>query len=161
MAAGSNLLIFNIGKMKKILYILTAIAALLFASSCEKESGVLNQLAGDWHCTMVESGVTQDVYLSLGADGQFEMYQKTGDGPYWYSTGKYTLDAEAMVLSGMYSDKYPWKYSYKVAVSASSLEMTAVENEAYVVSYSKETIPAEVRAKSLPLTKSESAELFL
>ena len=147
--------------MKKILYIISAIATLLFASSCEKESGVLNQLAGEWHCTVEESGVTQDVYLSLGTDGQFEMYQKTGEGPYWYSSGKYTLDTETMVLSGVYSDKYPWKYSYKVAVSASSLQMTAVENEAYVVSYSKETIPAEVCAKSLPLTKSESAELFL
>lgn len=147
--------------MKKILYIISAIATLLFASSCEKESGVLNQLAGEWHCTVEESGVTQDVYLSLGTDGQFEMYQKTGEGPYWYSSGKYTLDTETMVLSGVYSDKYPWKYSYKVAVSASSLQMTAVENETYVVSYSKETIPAEVRAKSLPLTKSESAELFL
>ena len=147
--------------MKKILYIISAIATLLFASSCEKESGVLNQLAGEWHCTVEESGVTQDVYLSLGTDGQFEMYQKTGEGPYWYSSGKYTLDTETMVLSGVYSDKYPWKYSYKVAVSASSLQMTAVENETYVVSYSKETIHAEVRAKSLPLTKSESAELFL
>ena len=147
--------------MKKILYIISAIATLLFASSCEKESGVLNQLAGEWHCTVEESGVTQDVYLSLGTDGQFEMYQKTGEGPYWYSSGKYTLDTETMVLSGVYSDKYPWKYSYKVAVSASSLQMTAVENKTYVVSYSKETIPAEVRAKSLPLTKSESAELFL
>lgn len=147
--------------MKKILYIISAIATLLFASSCEKESGVLNQLAGEWHCTVEESGVTQDVYLSLGTDGQFEMYQKTGEGPYWYSSGKYTLDTETMVLSGVYSDKYPWKYSYKVAVSASSLQMTAVENETYVVSYSKETIPAEVRAKSVPLTKSEPAELFL
>lgn len=147
--------------MKKILYIISAIATLLFATSCEKESGVLNQLAGEWHCTVEDSGVTQDVYLSLEADGQFEMYQKTGEGPYWYTSGKYTLDTESMVLSGVYSDKYPWKYSYKVSVSASSLQMTAVENKTYMVSYSKETIPAEVRAKSLPLTKAESAEFFL
>ena len=121
--------------MKKILYIISAIATLLFASSCEKESGVLNQLAGEWHCTVEESGVTQDVYLSLGTDGQFEMYQKTGEGPYWYSSGKYTLDTETMVLSGVYSDKYPWKYSYKVAGSDLARGTDFARTSAGIVSF--------------------------
>lgn len=152
----------NSDEMKKILYIISAVAALLFAFSCEKDSSrVMNQIAGEWHCTVTDSGVAQDVYLALTADGQFEMYQQTGDGPYWYSAGKYTLDVENMVLSGVYSDKYPWKYSYEISVSGSSLTMTAVENPAYAVTYSKEAIPSEVRSMSLPLTKAEAAELFL
>lgn len=148
-------------EMKKILYIISVIAALLSVCSCEKESGIQSQLAGEWHCTVVENEVTQDVYISFGAGGQFEMYQMTGKGPYWYTSGKYYFDPESNQLSGKYSDGYTWKYSYEVTVSDDTMVMKAVGLEGYSVSYTRTAIPDSVKAKSLPLTKSETVEFIL
>ena len=146
--------------MKKIVLILAV--ALFSAVSCQKDSvRILEQIAGEWHYSAVENGVSEDVYVSFTEDGLFEMYQKIGEGPYWYSAGEYALDAESMVLSGVYTDRYPWKYTYKVSVSDNTLTMSALEQEGYTVTYSRENIPASVRQMSLPLTKSEQVELFL
>lgn len=148
--------------MKKILYIFAFVFAILLAPACQKGGDQLvDELVGDWHCTMQESGVQTDIYLGFAADGTFQMYQKTGDGPYWASAGEYTVDAESKVLSGVYSDRYPWKYSYRISVDARSLTMTAVELDTYVVKYERTSIPEAVREKSLPLTKSESYERYL
>ena len=119
------------------------------------------KLAADWHYTAQENGVAEEVWISFTADGTFEMFQKIGDGPYWYTKGEYALDSKTKVLSGIYSDRYPWKYSYKVSISDKTLEMAAVELEDYKLTYAKETIPAQVREKSLPLTKSEPVVFFL
>lgn len=148
--------------MKKILYMIAAAAVLLLGTSCQKDSDALTaKLAADWHYTAQENGVAEEVWISFTADGTFEMFQKIGDGPYWYTKGEYALDSKTKVLSGIYSDRYPWKYSYKVSINDKTLEMAAVELEDYKLTYAKETIPAQVREKSLPLTKSESVELFL
>ena len=71
------------------------------------------------------------------------------------------MDAESMVLSGVYTDRYPWKYTYKVSVSDKTLTMTAVEQDGHSVTYARESIPVQVRQMSLPLTKSEPVVLFL
>ena len=146
--------------MKKILYIMAA--ALIAALSCQKDGDrVLEQISGEWHYSATESGVAEDVYVAFSEDGTFEIYQKIGEGPYWYSTGDYKLDAESMVLSGVYTDRYPWKYTYKVSVSDKTLTMTAVEQDGHSVTYARESIPVQVRQMSLPLTKSEPVVLFL
>lgn len=137
-------------------------AALVAAVSCQKDGDrVLEQISGEWHYSATESGVAEDVYVAFSEDGTFEIYQKIGEGPYWYSTGDYKLDAESMVLSGVYTDRYPWKYTYKVSVSDKTLTMTAVEQDGHSVTYARESIPAQVRQMSLPLTKSEPVVLFL
>lgn len=139
--------------------LLIAFAAIALAAGCQKESDrMLGDLAGDWHYAAEESGVTEDVWISFTEDGTFEMFQKVGEGPYWRSEGEFTYDADSKVLSGVYSDRYPWKYTYAVSITGSTLEMRAVENDAHAVVYSRETIPASVREKSLPLTKAESVE---
>ena len=148
--------------MKKILYMIAAAAVLLLGTSCQKDSDALTaKLAADWHYTAQENGVAEEVWISFTADGTFEMFQKIGDGPYWYTKGEYALDSKTKVLSGIYSDRYPWKYSYKVSISDKTLEMAAVELEDYKLTYAKETIPAQVREKSLPLNKSEPVVFFL
>ena len=148
--------------MKRIIYIFALIATVLLAPSCQKEGDrLVDNLVGDWHYTAEESGVKEDVWIAFAADGTFSMYQKVGDGPYWLSTGEYELDPQTKVLKGVYSDRYPWKYSYKITVSAKTLVMTAVELEGYSLTCARETIPAEVADKSLPLTKSEPVERYL
>ena len=146
--------------MKKILY--TIIAVLAIATSCQKDDDrfMLN-LVGQWHYAGTENGVEEDIWLELTEDGTFEMYQKIGSGPYWYSKGEYTVDLENRVLTGVYSDRYPWNYSYVIEVSSTILVMKAVELEGYIQNYVREQIPAEVRDKYLPLTKSESVERYL
>lgn len=148
--------------MKKIVYIFAAVAALILTASCQKEAGrLMNDIVGDWHYSAEESGVKEDIWISFAADGTFEMYQKIGEGPYWHSKGEYTADPATGILTGVYSDRYPWKYSYKVEAGTGTLQMTAVELEGHTLTYTRETIPAEVRDKSVPLTKSEYIERYL
>lgn len=142
-------------KMKKLFYIF-AILALFMATGCQEKADRSFPFSGDWHYTATENGVAEDVWVSFLSDGTFEMFQKIGEGPYWYSYGEFTYHPEEKLLQGVYSDRYRWKYDYNVSVSGSTLVMTAVGVENYSVSYTKETIPSEVREKSLPLTKSES-----
>lgn len=147
--------------MKRTIYTILA-ALLLTATGCENPADrIIDKIVGDWHYTAEENGVAEDVWLSFGADGTFEIYQKIGEGPYWHSTGEYTADPATGILTGVYSDRYPWKYSYKVEVESRKLEMLAVELEGYMVIYTRETIPAEVRDKSVPLTKAEAFERHL
>ena len=142
--------------MKKILY--TIIAVLAIATSCQKDDNrfMLN-LVGQWHYAGTENGVEEDIWLEFTEDGTFEMYQKIGSGPYWYSKGEYTVDLENRVLTGVYSDRYPWKYSYKIEAGTGTLQMTAVEIEGHTLTYTREAIPAEVRDKSVPLTKATAS----
>lgn len=148
--------------MKRIIYIF-AFATALFASVCcgKDDSYMMEQMAGEWHYSAEESGVAEDIWLSFSADGRFEMYQRVGEGAYWFSAGEYQVDPESGVVTGVYSDRYPWRYSYKVSVSGRTLVMTAVEQESHNVTYVRESIPSEVREKSLPLTRSDSYERYL
>lgn len=148
--------------MKRTIYTILA-ALLLTATGCEKTADrFIETLVGDWHYTSEDGPAAEDVWLSLAADGTFEMYQKIGGGPYWHSTGEYTADPDTKILTGVYSDRYPWKYSYKVEAGTGTLQMTAVEIEGHTLTYTREAIPAEVRDKSVPLTKaSESFERHL
>lgn len=148
--------------MKRIIYILTAIATMILSASCQKDTDrLLDTLVGDWHYSAEESGVKEDIWISFTADGTFQLYQKVGDGPYWLSTGEFTLDSQAKLLTGVYSDRYPWKYSYKIAVGAKSLTLAAVELDTYIMVCDRATVPAEVSEKALPLTKAESIERYL
>ena len=147
--------------MKRTIYTILA-ALLLTATGCEKPADrLIDKIVGEWHYTAEENGVTEDIWISFGADGTFEMYQKIGEGPYWHSTGEYTADPATDILTGVYSARYPWKYSYKVEAGTGTLQMSAVEIEGHTVTYTREAIPAEVRDKSVPLTKADAPDFFL
>lgn len=147
--------------MKRTIYTILA-ALLLTATGCEKPADrLIDKIVGEWHYTAEENGVTEDIWISFGADGTFEMYQKIGQGPYWHSKGEYTADPVTGILTGVYSDRYPWKYSYKVEAGTGTLQMAAVEIEGHTVTYTREAIPAEVRDKSVPLTKADAPDFFL
>ena len=144
--------------MKRIISIF-AVLVLFVMTSCQEKTGRAFPFAGEWHYTATENGVAEDVWVSFLSDGTFEMYQQIGEGPYWYSYGEFTYNEG--VLSGIYSDRYRWKYDYEISVKGNTLEMTALGIENYSVIYTKESIPSEVREKSLPLTKSEATERYL
>jgi len=147
--------------MKRTIYTILA-ALLLTATGCEKPADrLIDKIVGEWHYTAEENGVTEDIWLSFSADGTFEMFQKIGEGPYWHSKGEYTADPATGILTGVYSDRYPWKYSYKVEAGTGTLQMSAVVIEGHTVTYTLAAIPAEVRDKSVPLTKADAPDFFL
>ena len=105
--------------MKKLINILTGLAVMVIAAvSCAKEDqglsvkSVDSTLVGDWHLTdtKVEGEVvtdTPDVYLSILADGRFELYQKSSSQlRYTLYTG--TCWSENGLLKGEYSNKTYW-----------------------------------------------------
>ena len=109
--------------MKKLINILTGLAVMVIAAvSCAKEDqglsvkSVDSTLVGDWHLTdtKVEGEVvteTADVYLSIMADGKFELYQKySSQLRYTLYTG--TCWSENGLLKGLYSDNTSWATSY-------------------------------------------------
>ena len=109
--------------MKKLINILTGLAVIVIAAvSCAKEDqglsvkSVDSTLVGDWHLTdtKVEGEVvteTADVYLSIMADGKFELYQKySSQLRYTLYTG--TCWSENGLLKGLYSDNTSWATSY-------------------------------------------------
>ena len=94
--------------MKRTIYTILA-ALLLTATGCENPADrIIDKIVGDWHYTAEENGVAEDVWLSFGADGTFEIYQKIGEGPYWHSTGEYTADPDTKILTGVY-EIYAWR----------------------------------------------------
>ena len=105
--------------MKRFINILTGLAVMVIAAvSCAKEDlglsvkSVDSTLVGDWHLTdtKVEGEVvtdTPEVYLSILADGRFELYQKSS------SQLRYTLYtgicwSENGLLKGEYSNSTSW-----------------------------------------------------
>ena len=143
--------------MKKILNTIILIASVIIAAGCQKGTEqYLEQLSGDWHYQGTEEGVQKEVWISFADDKTFEMFQKIGSGAYRSVSGHYGIDAKTKVLSGIYDDSYSWKYDYEFKVEANTLVMTAVQLPSYSVTYTRGTIPSQVRQMSIPVVKSQS-----
>lgn len=144
--------------MNKIVKIFVTFVFLLGMFSCQSdEVRQKEDLIGEWHYEGVESGINIDVWLALSADDTFEMYQMVGEGAYWKSTGSYEVDTQKGVISGYYSDKTPWAYDYEFSVSGGNLTLVAVGTDSKTT-YKRESVPAEVKEKTLDLTKSGPGE---
>lgn len=117
--------------MKKLIYILTATAALMALTwSCQKsESGDSNghgldmEIVGDWHLseTMSEHNPDiemPDVYLRINPDGSFELYQKSGTQSLRHDLFTGTCSTKDGILSGTYSSGHPWasKWEYEFVI---------------------------------------------
>ena len=140
--------------MKKIVYIFAAVAALILTASCQKEAGRhMDDIVGDWHYSAEESGVKEDIWISFAADGTFGMYQKIGEGRHRKYTGNWSM--EGNVLSGSYSDDTAWGSSYNVTFDGDSkMILTATEDSRESYTYSRESIPDEIRDGSVEVKAS-------
>lgn len=141
--------------MKRLVNIFISLAAIVCAaSSCQKEeeikvASVDSAIVGEWHMTTInvegeDMSEGTDVYLSINADGSFELYQQTGTQNIRFS--KYTgiCSTENNILSGIYSNGNPWgdKYTYKL--EGDKLILTTY-NLIETQTYAKAEIPAEVK----------------
>ena len=103
-----------------------------------------------WMLTRWKDGtaLTGTVYLQLGEDGTFTLYQSIGTFGYARFTGTYALvgdPATGQVLSGTYADGTPWDSSYAVEkMTKRELRLRALKDGVVSV-YSGVAIPAAVK----------------
>ena len=130
--------------------------AVLLTSSCKKEKKTVNVL-GQWNLTGVElttkaaqiGDVKVDVYIDFKEGGTYEMYQFLGQGRYELLKGQWNL-AENL-LSGNYagSKTREWGNSYHVAIDGDVMTMTATVGSSDVSTYTRCTIPDEVKKSAV------------
>jgi hypothetical protein len=138
--------------MKKLIYILAGIAAIVGFSSCggggddnggenpsEEETGLSTQIVGSWHLTSsTYSGV--DVWVSFSSSKTFKLYQKTSEeAMYSLFEGNYNVSGDK--VTGTYSDGASWGSSYTGSVSGSTLTLDSGTES---LSYTKASIPSTV-----------------
>lgn len=136
-------------KIKNIVAALAISAAVL--AGCKKIDPVLAGMIGQWHY----AGEEVDIWIDLGSDGGFALYQKLGDSPYVAYKGVWTY-AEG-VLSGSYIEEvktgtepvyHPWGSKYKVELDGTSvpatLTLTALNASEERITYTRATIPSEI-----------------
>ena len=127
-------------------------AAALLAVGCGGDKGGGEDEANydGWMLTRWKDGtaLTGTVYLQLGEDGIFSLYQSIGTFGYARFTGTYALvgdPATGQVLSGTYADGTPWDSSYAVEkMTKRELRLRALKDGVVSV-YSGVAIPAAVK----------------
>ena len=117
------------------------------AVSCGKKTQPLS-VNGEWSLVRVESRAatvgdqTVVVYLSFESGGNFELFQKLGEGRFRKFTGSWTLSGDQ--LSGRYTTGESWASSY--TVSSTDGELVLMSNSGGECDYYvKTTIPPDVR----------------
>lgn len=129
--------------------ILLAVFALPSFTACSDQNEGNSILVGEWCYS--EGDV--EVYMAFSKNGKFELYQKMGEEFIrYYYTGTYEFDGE--ILTGMYTGYIPFAHDYKVSRSGDKLTLTSVSEPDYKVTYTKKSIPEEVKSHFIPVTKS-------
>lgn len=149
--------------MKKILYILLAIAAITGCGPKPtpvppvEEDTLAKKIAGEWHCTV--SDMDADIFLGFAEDGSFELYQKIGEGSHRLYRGTWKVADESLgYITGKYNDGSAWGSDYAVTISDDRNHMTMVpRNSAVQIEYvySRQSIPEEIKSGSVIVVKSE------
>lgn len=111
-------------------------------ASCTKTDKNLERLSGEWHWQGIEADVELDVYVAFQTDNTFELFQKIGEGAFRHYSGTFTFDGKT--LTGVYSDKTPWRYSYEVLLDGDNLTMNYIGEEKSIT-YVRQSIPFTVR----------------
>ena len=147
--------------MKKNINLIMAVlcAALLFVGcGKEKDTPKVNnatKIVGEWHCA--PEGYDVDVYVAFDAAGSFEEYQRLGEGRYRHYAGTWSVDKS--VLSGVYADGTEWGSTYTLSFEGEIMTLTANNESAEAIVYTKTTIPAEVKDEAIePLGSETRAE---
>lgn len=137
--------------MKRFIY--TAIFALAAFAGCQKENSkeptLEEKIQGEWRGS--EISVDAAIYLSIKADGTFELYQRLASEEFELRRGTWTLEGD--ILSGAYNDGEPWAASYKVSAD-STLTLVSQAEGAETSVYIRCTIPVEVMRNCTVVVKS-------
>ena len=148
--------------MKRLIYIFVALL-LVVTPGCKKngsEATTATKLVGQWHCIAEELNVAEDidVYVEFMADKSFNLYQKIGQGRHRHFTGTWSVSGD--VLSGLYADGTEWGSSYTLSFDGDTMTLTANNESAETIIYTKTAIPAEVKDEAIePLGTETRAEV--
>lgn len=124
-------------------------------ASCSKTDKNLEKLSGEWYWQGTEAGVELEVYVAFEKDNTFDLFQKIGEGAFRHYTGTFTYDGKA--LSGVYSDKTAWMYSYEVVLEGDNLTLNYIGEEKSIT-YVRKSIPFTVRQHHTEPLKSAADE---
>lgn len=137
--------------MKRLIYI--AIFALVAFAGCQKENSkeptLEQKIQGEWRGS--EISVDAAIYLSIKADGTFELYQKLSSEGFELRRGTWTLEGD--ILSGTYNDGESWAASYKVS-AGSTLTLVSQAEGAETSVYIPCTIPDEIKSNCTVVVRS-------
>ncbi len=142
--------------MKNTLYYIILIGMVMLMSGCKDKEDVIPvntapSIIGDWHYT--DDELQADIYVAFNSTGAFDLYQKIGEGRHRKYTGNWSM--EGNVLSGSYSDDTAWGSSYNVTFDGDSkMILTATEDSRESYTYSRESIPDEIRDGSVEVKAS-------
>ncbi len=135
--------------MKKILYILLAVAITAGCNKMEKE------IVGEWNCHIEE--IPADIYINFEKKGKFELYQQLSEGRYRLYRGTWFIEDEGQQkISGKYNDGEDWGSDYFFSfINENSMTLKATEGkEAVEYLYVRKSIPAEVKDNCVVEVKS-------
>ena len=129
--------------------IVLAVMAIPSFTACSEQNEENSILVGEW---CYEEGEVE-VYMAFSKNYTFDLYQKMGEEYIrYYYTGTYEFDGE--VLTGMYTGYIPFAHEYKVSRSGNKMTLTSLSDPDSVVTYTKKSIPEEVKTHFIPVTKS-------
>lgn len=141
--------------MKRILYILTALLLITATTSCNKEKNPSNKsidISGEWHC--MAEGFDAEVYVEFGIAGDFNLYQRVGEGRFRHYAGNWWV--KGVTLSGNYNDGTPWGSDYSVAMlDEQTMTLTATNGSEETMTYTKESIPTTVKEECVVARSSD------
>lgn len=146
--------------MKTRIYFLMAALCACGLVGCNKEKDTPKvdntaKVVGEWHCA--PEGMDVDVYVAFDAAGTFDEYQRLGEGRYRHYAGTWSVNKSE--LSGVYADGTEWGSSYTLSFDGDTMTLTANNDSAETIVYTKTVIPAEVKDEAIdPLGSETRAE---
>ena len=129
----------------------------------DKPASQLAECWGSWKLsTYCGQAAGFDVYMVLGDDYSFTLYQRANDYEVSKFTGTYTFDASANIFGGEYSDGTPWATTYALEeVTENTLTWSNTANDAEVSVYVKADVPDNIAGATVAHKSAKSVKRFL
>ena len=148
-------------------FIRGAVTTLNFSATEErlidKPSSQLADCWGSWKLsTFCGKAAEFDVYMELGEDNSFTLYQRTNNYEIGKFTGTYTFDASANIFGGEYSDGVAWAATYALEeVTEDTLTWSNTANSDEVSVYVRAEVPDNIKNKSAKSKSAKDVKRFL
>ena len=150
--------------MRRLFVYFLAALVILAVAGCKGNKKVKTDITGVWELEEF-SGLRASeqnvvVYVEFLKDGNFDLFQRIGDGRFEHYTGSWTLTDD--VLSGKYSDGKKLADMYDVSLSSDrkTLTLKSQKNSEESV-YRKSSIPSSVRDEARTKASGHDSAPFL
>ena len=136
--------------MRRLFLLAAALLSAYIFVGCQNEEDtptvdLASKVAGEWHCSVEE--YNSEVYVAFATDGTFDEYQRLGDSGYRHYAGSWNV--KDGTLSGIYADGVEWGSSYTLSFDGDTMTLTATNDSAEAITYTKTAIPTEVKDSAI------------